>query len=376
MLKKSLIALSLSLCFSPLGQAKVLYKDDDTVVNSRGYLSIAYFDSEASNEITDSMSRIGFSFKSQIQGGWKAGATFEWATNFNKNDNIVFSRGGDSNGPSGSSGDSLTARHGFIQLEHEKWGTITAGKQWAAFYDVTGATDLLHFFGGNAAGSFNVGTDGGLSGTGRVEQAIIWRKSYQNFDLSLQFQAQDEAIEFNSTDSELDGMELGTIGNGYGVTAAYNYEKFRFAAGINVVDIDINAAFNDGISGDTEDEAIGFNVLYGNKHEPGFYGALTFVTAENHEVDNNGDYFDSDGMELLLWYNFNNPVGVYGGFNHLEPDDSDNEYELHYNFVGAEYRFDKGMGMLFIETKFHDTTQADGSEIDDTDIVAGVKVFL
>lgn len=376
MARKTIIALSVALCCSSLAQAKVIYQDDDTVVKSRGYLSVAFADTGSSNEITDSNSRLGFSFLTNIQHGWKAGATFEWATNFNKNDNIVLSRGGDSNGPSGESGDSFTARHGFVQLEHEKWGTITAGKQWAAFYDVTWATDILNFWGGNAAGSFNVGTDGGLSGTGRVEQAIIWRKSFSNFDLSLQYQAQDEDIEINSPDDAIDGRSLGTIGNGYGVTAAYNYDAFRFAAGINVTDIDIKTEFEEDFSSDTEDEIFGASILYGDNTQPGFYGAFVYVTSENHEIDDEGTYFDADAMELLLWYNFDNPFGIYAGFNRIEPDDSGNDYEYHYNFAGAEYRFDNSMGLLFLETKFNDTTYADGSENDDTDIAVGVRIFL
>jgi len=74
--------------------------------------------------------------------------------------------------------------------------TATWGKNWSAYYQVAGMTDRFSIFGGNAAGVYNAGTDGGAVGTGRADD-VFQLKLYTSslkairikpFNLNLQFQ--------------------------------------------------------------------------------------------------------------------------------------------------------------------------------------------
>ncbi|WP_371376391.1 porin [Thalassotalea aquiviva] len=355
--------------------AREIYKDDKTTVDLRGYLTISYVGSEDTDEFTDSGSRVGFSVMRKIQQGWEVGITAEWATNFEQNENITFNQGGDNNGPSGSADDNFASRHGFVTLQHDDWGTFTLGKQWGVFYDVTWGTDVLNFFGGNAAGSFNANTDGGISGTGRAEQAMIWRKSYGDFDFGLQFQAQDEPVILTSADETLNGLKVATVGNGFGLSTTYNVGDFSFSAGYNETEIDLEDLFEPTLGQDTEDSITGLAIRYGEYRGQGFYGSLVWSSSENHETDNEGNFFHANGTEFVLWYT-HELYSFYGGLNHLDPKRKSNDYQLYYQFLGAEYHFIDDIGHLFVEVKFNDTTLRDNSKVDGTDIVLGVRIDL
>ncbi|KGJ89378.1 porin [Thalassotalea sp. ND16A] len=348
-----------------------IFKNDDTSIATRGWLRLTLQSTEDSDEITDSGSRWGIDLTHKIEGDWSAGLTFEWATNFEKNANLTLS--GDRSGPSGSSGDALTSRLGYVRFDHEQWGSFGVGKQWAVFYDVVGVTDVLNYYGGNATGAYNLGTDGGLSGTGRAEQAITWRKAFGNFNIGVQMQAQDEAVIASAPGTELDGVEVATMGNGYGLAVSYQWQDFGVGAAINTSEIDISQTFG---GGSADDLISGFSATYGDANI-GFHAALAVVTSEYHELDNDGDYIDANGSEVYIKYSMPSRFGVYGGFNLLESDQSDSDYEMYYNYIGAEYKFDNNFGLIYAEAVLHDDTNADGSTgNDDSEFALGLRVNL
>lgn len=383
----ALSVITFGLMISSSVNAIELYKDDKTYIGTRGYLRLTFESTEASDEITDAGSRWGLDFSREIQNGWVAGITYEWATNFEKNQNLSIING-DSNSPSGSSEDALTSRLGFVSMAHPTWGSFAVGKQWAVFYDVIGVTDLYDYYGGSALGGYNIGTDGGLSGTGRAEQAITWRKSFGNFNLGLQYQAQDEDIIYfipgcEEIEEENPGIEicdqlhdkpLATIGNGYGVAFSYQWHNFLFGIAHNEVEIDIKPTFSPVIS-NQDDSISAASVAYGDVTSE-LYVAVGVATSEYHEVDDQGVFIDTIGAELMVRYSFESGFGVYGGFNHIESDEDFNDYEMHYNSLGVDYLFMDGVGFLFIEGKMNDITNADGSENDDTDFAAGIRINM
>ncbi|OUS27526.1 hypothetical protein A9Q98_09505 [Thalassotalea sp. 42_200_T64] len=348
-----------------------ILNNDDTSIATRGWLRLTLQSTEDSDEITDSGSRWGLDLTHKIEGDWTAGLTFEWGTNFEKNANLTLT--GDSNGPSGSAGDALTSRLGYVHFNHEKWGRFGVGKQWAVFYDVVGVTDVLQYYGGNASGVYNLGTDGGLSGTGRAEQAITWRKAFGHFNLGVQLQAQDEAVIANAPGMVFDGEEVATMGNGYGLAVSYKWQDFGVGAAVNTSEIDISPTFG---GGSVDDIISGLSATYGDA-SIGFHAALAVVTSEYHELDNDGKYIDANGSEIYIKYSMPSRLGFYGGFNILESDQSDSDYEMYYNFIGAEYKFNNNFGVIFAEALLHDDTNADGSTgNDDTEFALGVKVHL
>ncbi|WOH39322.1 porin [Thalassotalea fonticola] len=361
------IAVFTGLLISQQANAIEVFSNDKTSVSTRGWLRLTLQSTEDTDEITDSGSRWGLDFKHNIEGDWTAGVTAEWATNFEKNANLTLS--GDSSGPSGSSGDALTSRLGYVHFTHDKWGAFGVGKQWSVFYDVVGVTDVLNYYGGNATGVYNLGTDGGLSGTGRAEQAITWRKAFGNFNVGVQMQAQDEAVIINDPGGPFDGEEIATMGNGFGAAVSYKWNDFGVGAAVNTSEIDT-------VFGSADDTSSGVSATYGDS-SLGFHAALAFVVSENHELDNNGDFIDAIGSEVYLKYTMPGRIGLYGGMNFLEADESGNDFEMYYNYIGAEYKFENSFGLIYVETKIHDDRNDDGSDgSDDSELALGVRVNL
>ncbi|WNC73189.1 porin [Thalassotalea psychrophila] len=391
-LKISTIAATLGLVLSQSVTALELYKDDETTVGTRGYLRLTFESTENSDEFTDGGSRWGLDFTRKIQGDWTAGVTTEWAMSFEKNKNFSLNtNGGDSSLAAGDAGDALSSRLGYVHFTHDKWGSFGVGKQWGVYYDIVGVTDILAYYGGNATGVYNLGGDGGLSGTGRAEQALTWRKSFGNFNLGLQFQAQDEDVILNveaCDDVEedtpeddfckaIDGLDLGTVGNGYGIALSYKFDNLWFGVSNNTTEIEANDnAGILGFSGTVDDTITALAATWGTNGD-GIYVAAAVATSEFHELDNEGNYIDANGSEFIAKYSLDSGFSFYGGFNMLESDQSGNDYEMAYTYVGTDYQFMNGVGFIFLEAKVNDNTNANGSSgNDDTDLALGVRVNL
>jgi len=88
----------------------------------------------------------------------------------------------------GEGNSNIFGRLGYVGVQH-KYFSFTVGKQWSAYYDIASYTDELYAFGGEASGSFNNGTDGGISGTGRANQLFLFRSYYKNIHFAIQMQA-------------------------------------------------------------------------------------------------------------------------------------------------------------------------------------------
>lgn len=358
-----------------------LYNDKQNTVALRGYVSGVYVNSEDVDEINEGLSRWGFDLTRKLTHGWTAGLTLEWGLKFDRNSN--YSYDGSSLPPQGAGEDSMFSRLGYVHFTHDKWGTIGIGKQWAVFYDVTGGSDILNLWGGSASGTFNLGTDGGLSGVGRAEQALTWRKSFNNLDVGLQFQAQDEALTYENPacsdvnldpNCEFNGEQIATIGNGYGMSLVYNINKFKLGVAYNISEIDVVDSFN---ASSDDDEITAFSVNYGTNGK-GLYVSAMYGMSENHELDDNDEFIDAEHSELVVKYTTDTGLGVYGGFNHLEPDDDEytGEYEFHYNFVGVEYTVLDKAAKLFFEARKDDTTTSEGGDIDDSQFAVGATFYL
>ena len=366
LLVKNAIASALIIAGLSQAQAVEIMDNGTTSIDTRGWLRLTLHSTDDADEFTDSGSRWGLSVAHKIENDWTVGVTFEWATNFEKNTNLQLS--GDASLQNGSSGESLSSRLGMVHASHEKWGTIAVGKQWGVFYDVVSVTDVLNYFGGNATGVYNFNGDGGLSGTGRAEQAISWRKSFDNLNVAVQLQMQDEPVDFENTD-----VEIATMGNGYGVAVSYNFSNFTLGAAYNLNEIE----FAPGIPfADEDDIATAVSATYGDSSQ-GLHVAFSGVVSENHEIIEGDTFMDATGSELYVRYSLESDFGVYGGYNMLESDTSGNDYELFFTYVGTDYKFENGFGLLFVEAKVNDNTTSLGETGNDsTELAAGFRINL
>lgn len=349
-----------------------LYKDDKNSFGIGGRFDVRYFTGGGSDELGDGASRLHFVMDRKLKDGWKAIGHGEWGVKLSTNTKSLAL---DNNAISGNGDDgSIFLRQGFIGVEHEKYGKLTAGKQWGTLYNlVLGNTDVFIVNGGSASGAYNLGSDGGFSGTARAEKAIQYTNSFGDFTVSAQFQANETGIEVDFEDNDiLNGSTL-TLENFYAIAASYKTPwGLIIGAGINDGEyiLDTTGA-PDVPNGEFkyDDKVTAFSVTYGSFSEPGFHIAMSYADMEGHEIDNTGNVMnESVGTELITSYRFGDIV-PYIGYNLLEDDTSGSEYELSYVAGGVTYYFDS-QTFIYVEAKIDDSTlvDTDGNEVDnDTD---------
>lgn len=83
----------------------------------------------------------------------------------------------------------FASRLGYLGLSFDKYGSLTIGKQWSVYRDVTSYTDRFSVFGARASATFIGGTDGGANGTGRADQSVIYRNQIGSLHIGVQIQA-------------------------------------------------------------------------------------------------------------------------------------------------------------------------------------------
>ncbi len=358
-----LSALSLSAClFISPAFALDIYDDNVNLLSVGGHAGIGFVNSDGDNSLVDSSSRVRFHFTRQMSGGWQTEALLEWGFNLVDAGNNL-----QTNGDSLQSireGDFLFNRLGFLAFSHDDFGSFSAGKQWSVYYDVAGLTDYFIFTGGLASGTYNFDSDGGLSGTGRADNAIQYRNSLAGLQIGLQYQAKGKGsigvIPPEECDSDtppayceaLDELSI-DYNDTWGVSLVYPFWGFAIGAGYNTGDFESSRA------GSGKDEAWVVGVSYGEFYRPGVYLAVTYADSQNHEIDNENVPFDADGYEVMFGYTFDNDVTLVAGLNRLES--SSNSYEeargrflRNLYVVGAHYQWGSQM-WLYAEAKIDDS---------------------
>ena len=311
-------------------------------------------------------------------------ALLEWGVQLSRTDGQIFvsNNGLTSTGPTT---DTTWLRLGFVGVEHETYGRFTMGKQWGVSYDVGGVTDYFEIFGASAQGTFNFGTDGGFSGTGRAEQAIQYKVNYQKFSFGVQYLVSDDVISTNSTPSDGDGFGV-KLNDSYGFSVIYQapYDiGLGFAynkAQISLV-ADVEQTQNLVQSPKADDELISTHITYRPYGSLGLHVALVYTDMTNHETNDLGKVMNkSNGIELMSTYRFDNNISLNFGYNSLKDNSntviSDNSYHLNYYILSAKYHWDEDF-YLYIESKIDDSTlvAADSSLIENATGLGMMYVF-
>ncbi len=210
----------------------------------------------------------------------------------------------------------FSTRLGYIGLRFGKYGTISVGKQWSVFYDVTSYTDNFNVFGARASSTFVAGTDGGTVGTGRADQSLIYRNEFGPILLGLQIQAKNT---FNNNFIDGFGASLQwqiaeELKAGVSVNRSYVNEELREELDILGYD-DNHRYFSAGLT--YSNEGLMLSAIY-TKHEN---GDLTRGFRDASLEDELGPtvVFDAYGFEFFARYNWNK-FGFLAGYNHYEPD--------------------------------------------------------
>jgi len=263
-----------SYSMSPYGSYRINFG-----INNDGYVGMA-----------DNASRFGLTGSLELIKSLDAIAAIELGARLVDYDETIVFRG-DPGFQVGEGNSNLFGRLGYLGVKHENF-SFTFGKQWSAYYDVSSYTDNLYAFGGEASGTFNNGTDGGISGTGRANQLFLLRTHYKNFHLALQMQARQLT------------ENIVKIGDTYGGSIQYVSSfglKLGFA--LNIVNDGIdNPKPNEPKSGD---KAYVGSIAY---YTDNFYVAFTFTHFLQHELhpitDSTSIYYDGFGCEFFTSYQF------------------------------------------------------------------------
>jgi len=302
----------------------------------------------------DATSRVGARVQANVPKDYQFFGRAEFGTNI-LSQSLDFIIGGD---PGGDSDGAIPLRLLFVGAEGPG-GRISFGKQWSVYYDVAVFTDQAPFFGGEASGTYAAGTDGGLSGTGRADNALQYRFAIDPFKIAAQIQIRDKTVNNRP------------VADTWGLSAIYKLkERVSFGAAFNktgdgIPDPEDNQPKKD-------DESLIVGLRWESKDEKVYYGA-TYAKFNNHERDDLDRFFDGYGVEIYADQGLGKHWAISGTWNYQEPDDRHpGRYKIDYVSLGANYTLGKHW-KFFAIYKFDDSRKSDGTPLSQDTL--GVSVF-
>lgn len=366
MKQKLLVSTIAALFVAPSAFALPVYHDDINSINIGGQANVVAqsINGAGTSTIANNASRITIDAQHKLTNGWKAFTTLEWGVNIAGQQDISLN-GGQNNITATEDSEFLSNRLGFVGLSHDKYGTITLGKQWGVWYDVVGNTDNTEYWGGGATGAYTFGGDGGIDGTGRADKAIQYRNTFGNLSIGLQGQLKQDSVDTNLSLQEMvnpktakvtDPKVRVEINNSFGLSAKYQVtDNVTVAAGYNRADItatEINGTKS--MSG--TDYIYGANATYGT-FSKGLFASLSVNKNQNHEVDNMGRLIpQATDVSAFTSYTFENGIRPIVSYEQV---DASHHYQDQYGekfnrrllIAGLQYAWDSSI-TLYSEARF------------------------
>jgi predicted porin len=241
----------------------------------------------------------------------------------------------------------FTTRLGYLGVDFNKFGTLTFGKQWSAYYDVSGWTDMFIVFGGQASSTYLTGTDGGETGAGRAAKAMIYRNKFGPVKIGLQ--------------AQLNGGR-----DNYGGSIRIKFLK-NFELGVGVDDIRISKEAEEYIVNVQDFEV---TAIFGLKYEgPKLYSAFNYNLNGGdvipvHLADTNLVYgYHFSGYECITGYKIKPWLRAYGGLNIQIPTTKNtlinDDFHMEYYVLGGEVSFLPHI-QTYIEIRLDNSVNAEG----------------
>ena len=258
------------------------------------------------------------------------------------------------------SGNFFTPRLYNLSLETENvYAKI--GKSWSVYYKVAGAADRFAIFGGEAAGVYNAGTDGGATGTGRADNAFQ-TEFYIDFERWLVLRPFNLNVQFQSGQSipQVEGVDYSNAwslsawqdtSKGLGIGVAWHRSQ--------ITELNDPRVRNAGIDGDAQAVALAFKST-GDR----WFASLVLSRLDNIETTDQNKYFNGYGGELFGQWEFVDRWWVTAGGNWLVPEEESKQagdYEIRYGVLGLRYSLDGLNRMLYAEWRIDDGRFTDGS---------------
>ena len=324
---KKIILTTLGVFFS-----SIIFAQNNSIIDSLsfyGKLSVhgAFFDDEV--QLQQNSPRVGIYLERKIINNLSVIGNLEYGINmidgnqFNNDANNIVDF---SNDPFVEN-KAFVNRITYVGFQHPKWGTLSVGKQWGVYYDVAAFTDNFTVFGGESTGVYSANTDGGWKGTGRAENAIIYRNSLNNFDFGVQSQL------FKGSQN-------------YGFSLIYNL-NIGLSLGVAGNIAQINSEFEEFISYERKhNNNMLFSAKYAKKNK--FNVALSYAINQDEftTIDTVSDdieiiAYPTHGIELYANYFIKPKLELQVGFNRIHDIEKDSyfrgDYELMHYVIGANY---------------------------------------
>lgn len=258
-------------------------------------------------------------------------------------------------------GEDVFMRLLYVGIETPDYN-ITLGKNWSTYYRVTSFTDRFQGTGASASGTYNAGTDGGYTGTGRADRVVQTRVALA-FDniavlrpITLNLQVQNgEPI------PTIDNIKYQTT---VGVSSVFD-TAFGFAVGLaynhaTIDDADLPALSANGIDGDATALALGLR-WFG---EDWYFGTVA-SRLNNHETTDKKLYFDGNGWEVYGQYRLFRKWWAVAGWNSLEPDSTETQagdFNINYGVIGVRYSIRGFSQMIFANARIESSNTTDGAQ--------------
>ncbi|CAM4287477.1 porin [Pseudoalteromonas ostreae] len=368
-----------SALMAPNVNAVEVYDDGKNNLTIGGFIDARIINTQGQTEIVNGASRISFDFSRKLKGQWSALALLEWGVNPVGSSDIIYNNRFES-----IQDEFLYNRLGYVGITHEKYGQVTIGKQWGAWYDVVYSTNYSLVWDGNAAGVYTYNKDdGAINGTGRGDKLLQYRNSYGDFSFAAQVQFKNndfytcdiEAISESACQTLWDnGSNLAqkvAFNSTYGAAITYSVsDELKLTAGFNRGELSVN--YTSGRVQSVNDFIYGAGITWGKFEQDGFYFAANINKNENHDTDNLGRLIkDAVGLEALVSYKFDNDIRPFLAYNifdagkdyviqpNFNADPNDN-FKRQFAVLGFHYLFDENT-IFYIEARkdFSDFSSAD-----------------
>lgn len=393
-------------------QALPVYESREVALYIQGYFTTHQLNINGNTSLVDGASRLGFNLDVPAYKDWNVGFNVEWGLlAVSPSQQVQIS--GDQQTEPGEVADPLYVRQGHAYAKHDFWGDFAAGKQWAVYYDVAGITDWYNVSGGLASGAFALGSDGGITGTGRADAALTWRKRWEGFggefQIGLQYAAhttdldiQVEGVAGEDTllvcppgDCEY-GLSRGAsltykldIGDGLFIGTAYNRVNLDIFTDrgmvFDITDPNDPILIRDDflIRASSNDFAFIGGIAYGKgAFQQGLYAAFNWQRSHNNELAPPSstmgatNFFNAIGSESFVSYTWGNLncYSIYGGHNLLKSHDDEifeealitgDRFRLGKYFLGFNYQWNERVRLYF-----------EGAEDDSNEVAKSDNGFL
>jgi predicted porin len=224
-------------------------------------------------------------------------------------------------------------------------------------------TDIYTVFGATGSSTYNAGTDGGQTGEGRANDAVIYRVQFERLRLGVQAQFLD------TRSPTLDGLGASLVydfENGLRVGAAYSHAFLDFDESIVGYDGDDAQAFTAGVTFDDGVWTLAALDTWTHDHELVATDAATVI-------------YDTLGAELFVGRKFEGTVMTYAGFDLAIPRALDTrfidpDYGTRDLIGGVRWLFDpKGRSYAYVEGRTGQTRDTAGNRALDQ-VMLGIRL--